>query len=237
MSLPPGEAAWNQGSTPDTEQSLAEQSAVLPHEASDESDAVGVEEAHLLPDSSLTPELTEGGVLPIRLSGLEQLTDAVRQAMELAGRYRIALLVGVTAVGIAADIVLDPNGLERDLGLPAAAWGIAEVAWIGGAVVSLAAVGKRLSANPLKVHKLFGELSDQSIAAAAKDNPLFWAGLTINTLAAIVQGVVPPAIIVLNSPPEGWSKSLIFLADLWITVIVRAGIYRAIRANEAEDSQ
>jgi hypothetical protein len=166
----------------------------------------------------------EASSVPPEVAGLlQQVALHAREIARFAKKHRVAVPLGVAAAG---SVLLDLSGTLHEALPVAGVAGTAEAAWIGGAVLALLAVGKEIPRNPLKVREAFG-----NIAAAANNSPLFWVGLTINTVAAVVQGTVPPVIIIMSSPPEGWGKILPFLADLGLTIMIRRGVIQAVRSR------
>lgn len=146
---------------------------------------------------------------------------------------KLALAAGITSVS--ATLAMNPLkeiGDQAGDAAPLIAGSLVggEVAWVGGAVMMLAAVGDKIG-NPLK-------LRDQvkSIAAKANDSRLFAAGLWINTIGATAQFVVPVGAVVAEMPPQSWPLPLSLLSiDFAGTIALRRLIISGIRQNNSLD--
>lgn len=102
----------------------------------------------------------------------------------------------------------------------------AEAAWIGGAAMMLAAIGKRLR-NPLKIRSEFGAVSESTA-----NSRLFQAGLIVNTAAALAECAIPTAAVTANLPVESWGILAFSTLDLWATVVLRRMIWRGMHSSK-----
>jgi hypothetical protein len=101
----------------------------------------------------------------------------------------------------------------------------AEAAWIGGAAMMLAAIGKKVL-NPLKIHSRFKEIPD-----AAANSTTFKAGLGINTAAAIAEFAIPTVAVTSSLPPESWGILAFTTVDLWATIAIRRAIWNGVKRD------
>lgn len=242
------EDTWNQGDIWQLESVGAQEAQRLPtgdgvwkvFEALDPANDEQLPDEFTTEDALLFEQLTLNrlaalGVPRDRLSiELERLAGQVDKAIELTGRYKIAILFSMALASLAVGVAVDPAGSIQELRPVLGVLGVAEAVWIGGAVVCLVAIGRQLSINPLKIMATFKGISDREIAEAAKNNPLFLVGFLANLAAAIAEGAIPTGVIVQHSGPEGLLRAAPFLLDLTLTGLTRGGMFFSARASRAE---
>jgi len=154
---------------------------------------------------------------------LERLWNGIK-------RNKVAVAAGVITV---ASMVANPIGdTIKSLAETAAYVGpgmvAAEAAWIGGAAMMLAAIGKKII-NPLKIHQRFKEIPD-----AAAESTLFKSGLAINTVAAVAEFVIPTVAVTTKLPVESWGILSFAAVDLLATVALRKVIWKGMHRDKTE---
>lgn len=174
-----------------------------------------VEDEAVLVDDEVTEQHEAGR--------LERLWNGIK-------RNKVAVAAGVVTV---ASMVANPIGdTVKSLAETAAYVGpgmvVAEAAWIGGAAMMLAAIGKKII-NPLKIHQRFKEIPD-----AAAESTLFKSGLAINTVAAVAEFVIPTVAVTTKLPVESWGILSFAAVDLLATVALRRVIWKGMHRDKTE---
>jgi hypothetical protein len=154
---------------------------------------------------------------------LERLWNGIK-------RNKVAVAAGViTVASMAANPIGDTiKSLAETATYVGPGMIAAEAAWIGGAAMMLAAIGKKII-NPLKIHQRFKEIPD----AAAESN-LFKAGLAINTAAAVAEFVIPTIAVTTKLPVESWGILSFAAVDLLATVALRKVIWKGMHRDKTE---
>lgn len=107
---------------------------------------------------------------------------------------------------------------------------VSEVLFIIGLAVMAWSVGVRLGANPLRWRDRL-----QDILAQLDRSPSFWAGLTINTVGAVGTAVVVLGAIAAGLPLSAWGLMVLPLADVSLTIAVRAAVFNGVRQPTVSD--
>lgn len=101
---------------------------------------------------------------------------------------------------------------------------VSEVLFVIGLAVMAWSVGVRLGSNPLRWRDRM-----QDVLAALDRSPTFWTGLVINTIGAVGTAVVVVGAIVAGLPLSAWGLMVLPLADVSLTVAVRAAVVNGVR--------
>lgn len=101
---------------------------------------------------------------------------------------------------------------------------VSEVLFVIGLAVMAWSVGVRLGSNPLRWRDRM-----QDVLAALDRSPTFWTGLIINTIGAVGTAVVVVGAIVAGLPLSAWGLMVLPLADVSLTVAVRAAVVNGVR--------
>lgn len=101
---------------------------------------------------------------------------------------------------------------------------VSEVLFVIGLAVMAWSVGVRLGSNPLRWRDRM-----QDVLAALDRSPTFWTGLIINTIGAVGTAVVVVGAIVAGLPVSAWGLMVLPLADVSLTVAVRAAVVNGVR--------
>lgn len=181
-----------------------------------------------VPDVSMAPEIVSPADAPevaeevseSRPGRLERFIGAVR-------RHKVAVAAGaITVASLATNPIGETVSKLADTAPYVGPGMIAsEAAWIGGAAMMLAAVGKRLY-NPFKIR---GAMKD--VPEVAANSRLFKTGLAVNTLAALAQFAIPAAAVAKNLPVNSWGILTVSCLDLTATVALRREIWKGIQNN------
>jgi hypothetical protein len=142
-------------------------------------------------------------------------------------RYKTALKLGIVASSTALTVAIDPLSRVKDLVTETAPWvagGLiaGEAAWIGGAVIMLAAGGVKVG-NPLKIR---GQLA--KIGRDVRNSKLMKSGFAINMAGAVSQFGVASAGV-LELPHQSWGLLTLPTYDLALTAIRGAGTWSMIK--------
>ena len=103
---------------------------------------------------------------------------------------------------------------------------ISEALFIAGLAVMAWSVGVRLGPNPLRWRERLSE-----VLASLDRSPMFWTGLVANTVGAVGTAVVLGWAVVAGLPVSAWGLLVLPLADLSLTVAVRAAVVGGVRRN------
>lgn len=101
---------------------------------------------------------------------------------------------------------------------------VSEVLFVIGLAVMAWSVGVRLGSNPLRWRDRM-----RDVLAALDRSPTFWTGLIINTIGAVGTAVVVVGAIVAGLPLSAWGLMVLPLADVSLTVAVRAAVVNGVR--------
>jgi hypothetical protein len=177
----------------------------------------------------------EQAIAPVTVEALAAQEDEPRPGFlgKVFNSIRNNKLVYAAGAVAVASLATSPLGETVDALSETAPYllpgmGAAEVAWLGGAGMMLAAIGKKVTWNPLKIHSSIKEIPD-----AANSSKLFKSGLAINTAAAVTQFVMPTVAVMEGLPASQWGLLAIGAADLWATIVLRRAIWRGIHKNAA----
>lgn len=105
---------------------------------------------------------------------------------------------------------------------------VSEVLFIVGLAVMAWSVGVGLGANPLRWrHRM------QDVLGQLDRSPAFWTGLAINTMGAVGTALVVVGAIVAGLPVSAWGLMVLPLADVSLTIAVRAAVFNGVRQPTA----
>jgi hypothetical protein len=93
--------------------------------------------------------------------------------------------------------------------------GLAIMAW---------SVGVRMGFNPLRWRDRMA-----TVLSRLNRSPMFWTGLVVNTIGALGTAVVLVAAVVAGLPLSAWGLLVLPVADLSLTVAVRAAVVSGVR--------
>lgn len=196
---------------------------VVPEALAESSDLAAETSDSANSGSPLEAEAAETALIP-EPGRLERLWNGMR-------RNKTATAVGaLTVASLVATPLATPFGqtvksLAETTKYVGPGMVAAEMAWIGGAAMMLAAIGKKVL-NPLKIRSHFREIPE----AAAESN-LFMAGLVVNTTAALAEFAIPTLAVTTKLPVESWGVLAVSTFDLIATVALRRLIWRGIHQN------
>lgn len=140
-----------------------------------------------------------------------------------------ALLVVVSAIGLANAAGQDTvDRILEHLWWAGTGLLVSEAVFVGGLAVMLAALGMRLSPNPMRWRRQW-----RAAARKATSTPTFWVGFWINAVGALATGVIGTAAVVVTLPVTAWGLAALPLLDVALTLSVRGA---ALSWRQATDS-
>ena len=99
-----------------------------------------------------------------------------------------------------------------------------EVLFVLGLATMAWSVGIRMGANPLR----WRDRLDMVLAQLDR-SPVFWVGLAVNTIGAVGTAAVVVTAVVAGLPLSAWGLLVLPVADLSLTVAVRAAVVNGVR--------
>lgn len=106
---------------------------------------------------------------------------------------------------------------------------VSEVLFVAGLAIMAWSVGVRMGFNPLRWRDRV-----EVVLASLDRSVTFWFGLAINTVGAAGTALVIVAAVLGGLPLSAWGLLLLPLADLSLTVAVRAAVVNGVRRSHPE---
>ena len=101
---------------------------------------------------------------------------------------------------------------------------VSEALFLAGLAVMAWSVGVRMGPNPLRWRDRL-----EVVLASLNRSPPFWVGLVINTVGAAGTALVVAGAVLGGLPLSAWGLRVLPLADLSLTVAVRAAVVNGVR--------
>lgn len=103
---------------------------------------------------------------------------------------------------------------------------VSEALFVLGLAVMAWSVGVRMGLNPLHWRDRWA-----TVLARLDRSPLFWLGLVVNTIGAVGTAAVLGVAVLTGLPRSAWGLLVLPVADLSLTVAVRAAVVGGVRQD------
>jgi len=156
-------------------------------------------------------------------------TETARPRRRLT-RYAFWALIGLSLASLALSPLGSLIDRVREIG-PWVGLGliVSEVLFVVGLAIMAWSVGVRMGSNPLRWRDRL-----ETVLASLDRSSVFWVGLAINTVGAAGTAIVIVAAVLGGLPPSAWGLLLLPMADLSLTVAVRAAVVNGVRRSGPE---